>query len=341
MNSRLAACCFAFAATAAFGYWAPTSIQQLSANSDCVVIGRVTILAPNTNTERVLVSLEVLSVLKGQRHAGASLAFDAPSSMIQDVLVRAADGRMRSAGPSSFSMSGTCAVFLKCDPQNHAALMLVSDDDGNFSIDLAAKRLWRPYLGGSSKSANAISLDEFTGLVRVGDTMPPNTVQIFRANTTAGFWVPTPIEALAAESDCVVIGRIRQLVPGTNRNRVTVTMDELFVLKGSEHAGATVTFDAPLTMRYCHPFNSCTSNETCAVFLKISRENHFKLSLVRDNDGKFVMDWPAQHLRRANLTIQADDGENSLSLREFRKKVEGTKQAQLPATADLSKRLRP
>jgi len=98
-------------------------------------------------------------------------------------------------------------------------------------------------------------------------------------------------------------------------------MDELLVLKGLEYAGNTVTFDAPLNMIYCHPFNFCTSNETCAVFLKFRPDNDFKLSLISDHDGKFEMDWPNQQLRRANLGIKTPDGEDFLSLTDFRKKV--------------------
>ncbi len=337
MNSRIAAGCFAFAATAAFGYWAPTPIQQLSANSDCVVIGRVTQLAPNHDTHRVLVTLDVLSALKGQRHAGSVVAVDAPFEFRGCVIVVGADGKPLPPTFSSFRTGESCALFLQFDLENHALLRMVNESDAKFHVDWTAQRLWPAVFAGDKP--NVVTLDEFTKLVRAGDTKPRTSASIWSV-APATFWAPTPIERLAADSDCVVIGRVKQLVTNTNTHRVAVTMDELMVLKGFEHAKDTVTFDAPINMQYCYPFNSCTSNETCAVFLKFKRENNFKLSLISDSDGKFDIDWPAQHLRRANLAIMADDGENSLTLEEFTRKVKAgapPRLSTLPVVADWPK----
>ena len=333
MKARLLAASLAIFAMAASAYWVPTSIEQLAANSDCVIIGRVTRLTPSTNQYRVLVTLDVLSTLKQHGPAEASVTFEAPFTLLHCVVVMGEDGKPLPPDLNSFAVNDTCAVFLSCAAENHAMLKLVSDSDGKFTVDWATKKLWRSVMAAGDQ--NSLTLEAFAGLIHAGESLPRSSIQFYTAPTTATFWAPTPIQTLAVESDCVVIGRVRQIVPSTNRNRVTVTMGELYVLKGFEHAGNTVTFDAPLNMTHCYPFNFCTSNETAAVFLKVSREGG--LSLIRDSDGKFQIDWPAQHLRRANL--KADDGENSLSLAEFRKKVEAGGRPGLPLMVDFSRQV--
>jgi len=81
MKSRGWICCVAFAAVAARADWAPASIEQLAADSDCVAIGRIEQLAPDTNTARVAVTMEVQNVLKGTNLAGTNVIFDAPLTL--------------------------------------------------------------------------------------------------------------------------------------------------------------------------------------------------------------------------------------------------------------------
>lgn len=130
------------------------------------------------------------------------------------------------------------------------------------------------------------------------------------ASMAWGFWAPTPISQLAADSDCVVIGRVQTLAPDHSTHRVQVTMNELQVVKGYPGLGSSVTFDAPFTLFHCVIFlgpdgkrlppalDSFTTNETCAVFLRFPRETPTKLRLVSDEDGKFSMDWSTLHLHR-------------------------------------------
>jgi hypothetical protein len=69
------------------------------------------------------------------------------------------------------------------------------------------------------------------------------------------YWIDMPLQDLAAQSDCVVIGRVIRLQPNTNTLRVQVTMNELLVLKGIEPVGDTITFDAPYTLHHCVQFH--------------------------------------------------------------------------------------
>ena len=134
------------------------------------------------------------------------------------------------------------------------------------------------------------------------------------AMAASAYWAPRGTEEMATESDCVVIGRIIRMVPNADTNRLTVTMDRLQVLKGSEHAKGIVTFDAPAKMSYCFPtsFDFGTNNETCAVFLKFAPENDFKLSVLHNSDGKIHMDVGVTN-----------------TLEEFRKKVESAPPSRL------------
>ena len=147
------------------------------------------------------------------------------------------------------------------------------------------------------------------------------------ATVSVAYWAPTPIDQLTADSDCVVIGRVQQLTGDDSTHRVQVMMSDLQVVKGFKGLGSSVIFDAPFSLNSCvvvmgrdgkplpPVLNSFTSNETCAVFLRFSRENLTKLTLVSDSDGKFSVDVPAQHLQRAQTADKSR--ENSLSLNAF------------------------
>ena len=145
-------------------------------------------------------------------------------------------------------------------------------------------------------------------------------------STALAYWAPTPIEELAAKSDCVVIGTVKQIVGNTNTHRVLVTMDELMTLKGERYAGASVTFDAPFSLNQCvlpplvngkrqFTLNSFSSNETCAVFLKWSHDRTPGLHLCQDDDGKFIVNWGNQSITRAMMTTDSE------SLKEFQKRI--------------------
>ncbi len=157
----------------------------------------------------------------------------------------------------------------------------------------------------------------------------------FGAMTVRAYWMDTPLEQLAAQSDCVVIGRVTGIVADTNTFRLRVTMNELMPLKGSQQPGDSVTFDAPFTLSHCVVFqmkladaqsfvrnipntfikpstwqtnevqiidlNSFATNETCAVFLKRNLDTRGSLQLVQDDDGKFYFDRAMMRLHKAVL----------------------------------------
>jgi hypothetical protein len=159
----------------------------------------------------------------------------------------------------------------------------------------------------------------------------------FTAAAAWAFWAPTPIETLATESDCIVIGTVKQLVKDTNTHRVLVTVQGLTPLKGEKLAGTSVTFDAPYSLnndvifmnqgQRQFPFDSFRTNEACAVFLKRSHEQKPGLRLVQDDDGKFIIDWGLQTATRG-LKITSPD---SVPLKEFMAKI--TPKQKVPITS--------
>ena len=157
------------------------------------------------------------------------------------------------------------------------------------------------------------------------------------AMAARAYWVDTPVEELAARSDCVVIGTVKQLTFNTNTHRLIVTMDDLLVLKGDQFAGRAVTFDAPATLMHCvvtsfigqpqPSFNSFATNDLCAVFLVAHPESSARLSMMAIDDGKFMVDWREMRLHKAVSTSVT----NYIAFKVFEQKVR-TSPERIPAS---------
>jgi hypothetical protein len=184
MNARVVICCLAFGAMAARAYWMDTPLEQLAAQSDCVVIGRVTSIVADTNTFRLRVTMNELMSLKGSQGLGDSVSFDAPFTLMHCVQfqMKLADAQSfvrdipnTFIGPStwntnevqiisldSFATNETCAVFLKQNLDNRGSLQLVSESDGKFYFDRAMMRLHKAV---RSTATNYISFETFAPIV--------------------------------------------------------------------------------------------------------------------------------------------------------------------------------
>lgn len=166
--------CLGLLASTAVAYWVDTPLKQLAAESDVVVIGRVTGLLPDTNSLRMKVTLRELIVLKGEI-SGEVVSFDAPFrlSPCGVVAVTATGGaafarthpntvlrpltylppswgtnRVAIIYPDSFSTNEHCAVLLKKDPAQQDTLRLVRDGDGKFVFNPADMLLHKAVTGG-------------------------------------------------------------------------------------------------------------------------------------------------------------------------------------------------
>ena len=182
MKAGVVICCLAFGAMAARAYWIDTPLDQLAAQSDCVVIGRVSSVVADTNTFRLRVTMNELIPLKGSQGLGDSVSFDAPFTLsscvvfsmkpadaqsfvrnIPNTFARASTWKTNEVqiiDLDSFATNETCAVFLKRDFQNRGSLHLVSDSDGKFHFDRPMMRMHK-----AKGSTNYVSFETFAGIV--------------------------------------------------------------------------------------------------------------------------------------------------------------------------------
>ena len=143
----------------------------------------------------------------------------------------------------------------------------------------------------------------------------------------SAYWVDTPLETLAANSELVVIGTVKAISADTNTHRLQVTMGELLFLKGNTGTGKALTFDAPFTLTHCvqvmvngqrqYPLDSFATNEVCAVFLRQNPYAQGQLQLIQDDDGKFAFDRMAMRLHKAIGTSAT----NHLSFETFQRVI--------------------
>jgi hypothetical protein len=153
-------------AHAGFAFWVPTPLEQLAAFSHYVLVGKVTAVVVDTNTERLTVTMNVLGSLKGDATVGQDVVFEAPWSLIADVFIsvpdfqftpvttNVLDGRtlveyktiekprkLRNSGPS-FATNQVCAVFLRKPALDSPRILLTNETDGKLHVDWE-KKLWR------------------------------------------------------------------------------------------------------------------------------------------------------------------------------------------------------
>lgn len=126
-----------FLVVSAHGFWSPTPVSVLSKTSSEVVIGKVVDLKANLKKRRVLVTLEIVQLLKGA-YKKKKLSFDAPFSLVGDVVIKPLP-----KDPSSYTKGEYCLVFLK---KVDGAFVMTMDTDGKYLLDKNLKNYKLDYV---------------------------------------------------------------------------------------------------------------------------------------------------------------------------------------------------